>query len=82
MFKKIETVSNIVFILVLAFITPGFLAHGYTIIESSSDYWLGGHPLVIQQQVSALQKVNDYIASEHVTRAQNEQAFRTIFEEN
>ncbi|MDD5376581.1 MAG: hypothetical protein PHH16_00520 [Candidatus Gracilibacteria bacterium] len=82
MFKKIETVSNIVFVLVLAFVTPGFLAHGYTIIESSSDYWLGGHPLVIQQQVSELQKANEYIASEHVTGAQNEEVFRAIFEEN
>lgn len=82
MFKKIETVSNVVFVLVLAFITPGFLAHGYTIIESSSGYWFGDHPLVIQQQVLGLQKANDYIANTHVTRAQNEETFRVIFEEN
>lgn len=82
MFKIIEKISNIAFIFTLAFITPGFLAHGYSIIESSSDYWLGSHPLVIQQQASELQKANEYIASEHVTRAQNEQVFRAIFEEN
>ena len=82
MSKKIEMISNIAFILTLAFVTPGFLAHGYTIIGSSSDYWFGGHPLVIQQQVSELQKANDYIASEHVTQSQNEETFRVIFEEN
>lgn len=82
MSKTIETVSNIAFILTLAFITPGFLAHGYSIVGSSSDYWLRGHPLVIQRQVSELQKTNEYIASEHVTCAQNEETFRVIFEEN
>lgn len=75
MFKKIETISNVIFLVCMIFVAPGMWMNGYTIISNSADFWLKDRPLVIQQQIPEVHGTD-----EHVTRAQTEQALKSIFE--
>lgn len=59
----------------MMFVAPGMWMNGHTIVSNSADFWLKDRPLVIQQQITEVRGTD-----EHITRAQTEQALRSIFE--